>query len=249
VITSAEPHYFAGFSGGRKSFLPGIAKYETIERNHKHALNEYARTLALKGNPVHEEMMEACRFAQEANEIFCINMVQDSEGKIADIRCGDIEKSFFAACEIARDIYAAKITHQYDAVITVAPYPMDINLYQAQKAMENAKPALKEGGKLVLVSACREGIGPSQFYDLLSSGTPADIMAKIERGYKLGWHKTAKMVEALKKYEVYAVTDLPRSTLEAVRITPWAFSDVESLEGDILVMPEAWNTVPYLSMK
>lgn len=246
VITSVEPHYFAGFTGGRKSFIPGIAKFETIEKNHKHALNKNAKVLKLEGNPVHEEMMEICNFVEEKKDIFCINMISDSEGKIVDIKYGDIEKSFYDACRISRDIYAAKIKEKYDAVITVAKYPMDISLYQSQKAMENAKLALKDGGKLILVSKCREGIGASEFYDLLKSGTPDKVMDKIKKGYKLGWHKTAKMVEALMNYEVYAITDLPKNVLEAVNIKPLSFPDLEKLKGKILLMPDGGVTVPYL---
>jgi len=246
VITSVEPHYFAGFTGGRKSFLPGIAKFETIERNHRHALNKNAKPLKLEGNPVHEEMMEVCRFMKEIKDIFCVNMILDSEGKIADIKYGDIEKSFYEASEISRNINAVKIKEKYDAVITVARYPLDISLYQSQKAMENAKPALKDGGKLILISECREGIGASAFYELLKSGAPEEVMERIKREYKLGWHKTAKMIEALMNYEVYAVTELPEKILEAINIKPIKFSDLEKLDGKILLMPDGGVTVPYL---
>ena len=246
VITSVEPHYFAGFTGGRKSFLPGIAKFETIERNHRHALNKNAKPLKLEGNPVHEEMMEVCRFMKEIKDIFCVNMILDSEGKIADIKYGDIEKSFYEASEISRNINAVKIKEKYDAVITVARYPLDISLYQSQKAMENAKPALKDGGKLILISECRKGIGASAFYELLKSGAPEEVMERIKREYKLGWHKTAKMIEALMNYEVYAVTELPEKILEAINIKPIKFSDLEKLDGKILLMPNGGVTVPYL---
>ncbi len=246
VITSVEPHYFAGFTGGRKSFLPGIAKFETIERNHRHALNKNAKPLKLEGNPVHEEMMEVCRFMKEIKDIFCVNMILDSEGKIADIKYGDIEKSFYEASEISRNINAVKIKEKYDAVITVARYPLDISLYQSQKAMENAKPALKDGGKLILISECRKGIGASAFYELLKSGAPEEAMERIKREYKLGWHKTAKMIEALMNYEVYAVTELPEKILEAINIKPIKFSDLEKLDGKILLMPNGGVTVPYL---
>ena len=246
VITSVEPHYFAGFTGGRKSFLPGIAKYETIERNHTHALDKNARVLTLENNPVHEEMMEACRFVQDRKEVFCVNMVLDLEGTVASIESGDIVGSFFRACDLAREIYAVRIGKKYDTVITVASPPMDISLYQAQKAMENAKIALKDGGKLVLISQCRKGIGAPAFYDLLTSGTPDEVAEKIEKEYRLGWHKAAKMAEALKTYEVCVVTDLSKDLLEAIHITPLRFSDLETLEGEILLMPEGGLTVPYL---
>ncbi|MEA1993127.1 MAG: nickel-dependent lactate racemase [Euryarchaeota archaeon] len=244
AINSVEPHYFAGFTGGRKSFLPGIAKFETIERNHKHALNENARTLNLKGNPVHEEMMEVCSFVGEKKEVFGINLVQDLEDRIADIKYGDIKKSFYDACDTARKLFATEIEKKYDTVISVAKHPMDINLYQSQKAMENAKPALKNGGNLILVSKCSEGIGPSEFYNLLKSGTPEEVMEKIREGYRLGWHKTAKMIEALRKYNLYAVTELPDNVLKAVGFIPWKLSDLEGIDGDVLVIPNGGITVP-----
>ncbi|MCK4247575.1 MAG: DUF2088 domain-containing protein, partial [Methanomicrobia archaeon] len=95
AINSVEPHYFAGFTGGRKSFIPGVAKYETIERNHKLALDEHAQILRLKGNPLHEEMVEICKMVLEQKDVFCMNLVLDKEGNIATIKYGDIIKSFY----------------------------------------------------------------------------------------------------------------------------------------------------------
>jgi len=246
VINSVEPHYFAGFTGGRKSFIPGVARYETIERNHKLALDERAKVLNLRGNPVHEEMIEICRMVLEQKDVFCMNLVLDREGNIATIQYGDIIKSFYSAAEIAKEIFAVKTSKLYDNVIAVAKSPMDINLDQSHKAVENVRNVVKENGNLILVSQCKDGIGyPPHYFDLLISGTPEEVFEKIKKDYKLGWHKTAKILEGLQKFKLYAITDIDNDLLKKGHIQPFTFKDMESLEGDTLLVPDGAATVPY----
>lgn len=246
VINSVEPHYFAGFTGGRKSFIPGIAKYETIERNHKLALDENAQVLRLKGNPVHEEMMEICKMVLEQKDVFCMNLLLDKRGKIAIIKYGDIIKSFYDAVKIAKKIFAVKTKKLYDNVITVAKAPMDINLDQSHKAIENVKDVVKENGNLILVSQCKDGIGhPTHYYDLLVSDAPEKVLEKIKKDYKLGWHKTAKIIEGMQKFNLCIITDIDDDLLKRGHIKPLKFKDIEVLEGDTLLVSDGVSTVPY----
>jgi len=246
VINSVEPHYFAGFTGGRKSFIPGVAKYETIERNHRLALDESAQVLKLEGNPVHGEMMEICKMVLEKKDVFCMNLVLDKEGKIATIHYGDIIKSFYDAAETAKKIFTIKINKLYDNVITVAKSPMDLNLDQSHKAIENVRRVVKENGNLILVSQCKNGVGyPSYYYDLLISDTPEEVFEKIRKDYKLGWHKTAKILEGMQKFDLYAITEIDKDLLKRGHIKPFTFKEMENLEGDTLLVPDGAATVPY----
>jgi nickel-dependent lactate racemase len=208
IISSVEPHYFAGYTGGRKSFLPGIASYKTIEQNHKYAMRPDAQPLALEGNPVAEDMEDAIKTIQD-KEIFSIMAVLDRHQNIYATTAGHIKDSFHAAIDKANEVFAVKIKEKADIVVSVAPYPMDIDLYQSQKAIENGKMALKDGGIIILVSKCRDGIGDKTFYDLLASSSDAqEVLDIIDKGYILGYHKAARIVEASKKGEIWAVTDL-----------------------------------------
>ncbi|HMB00357.1 MAG TPA: nickel-dependent lactate racemase, partial [Spirochaetota bacterium] len=127
VIGSVEPHYFAGYSGGRKSFLPGVAAYESIEANHSFALKPGAKPLTLTHNPVHEDMDAALDLLKDKN-IFSIQTVLDSEHHIHAASCGDIRCSFARAVSRAAALYAVPVKQQADIVVAAASFPLDINL-------------------------------------------------------------------------------------------------------------------------
>jgi nickel-dependent lactate racemase len=219
AVGSVEPHYFGGYTGGRKSFLPGIASYKTIFQNHRHAVRPEANTLVLEGNPVHEDMMDALETVQK--EVFSIQVVLDRHRRIYAATAGDIHRSFHEAIEKANEVFCVRVPEKADIVVSVAPYPMDVDLYQSQKALENGKLALKEGGILILVSKCRTGIGERTFFELLAqASSPQDALKTIERGYKLGYHKAAKMAEIALWAQVWAVTDLPPQDMEQIFMRP-----------------------------
>ena len=214
---SVEPHYFAGFTGGRKAFLPGIAAYRTIEANHKLALSPGARSLALEGNPVHEDMMDALPLIKAP--VFSCMTVLDKDQGVAAAAAGDLLASFYAAVASARKIFCVPVPAKADIVVSVAKFPMDIDLYQSQKAIDNGAAALKDGGTLILVSSCRDGIGDEAYAALLASAkTPADALERIRGGYRLGYHKAAKMAAVSGRAVVKAVTELPPERLGAMFI-------------------------------
>ena len=224
-IGSVEPHYFAGYTGGRKFFLPGIASYKTIEQNHKHALLPEARALVLEGNPVHEDMIDALRTI-EHKEIFSIQTVLDRDKKIYGCTAGHIHDSFLAAVDKAHEVFCAEIEEKADVVVSIATYPMDVDLYQSQKVIDNGKLALREGGIIIMVSKCRTGIGERGFLDLLaSSKSPQEALERIEQGYKLGYHKAAKIAEIATWAEIWGVTDLEDKDMEGAFIKP--FHDIQ----------------------
>ena len=256
IINSVESHYFAGYTGGRKSFIPGISYYETIKQNHKNALKIESRTLGLIGNPVHEDMEEITNIILRTleKEVFALNVVLDSKHKIYSLASGDIHKSFYEATKKANEIYAMKINKKADIVVTVAPYPMDINLYQSQKALENGKLALNDKGIIILVSKCRMGIGNDEFVKLLKSrDTPEGVFEVISKDYKLGWHKAGKIAEIAMRANIWTVTDLDDELLMSIFIKPYhniqdAINDAikEKDNAKILFLMNGSLTVPIL---
>ncbi len=251
IISSVEPHYFAGYTGGRKSFLPGIAGYKTIEQNHKLALVPEARALALDGNPVHEDMIDAIKTVKQ--EIFSIMTVLDKHHKVYATCSGHINESFHAAIDRANEVFAAPLKEKADIVVSVVKFPQDIDLYQAQKGIDNAKLALKDGGIMILVAKCRCGIGGKAFADLLGScDTPKAALEKIEKGYVLGYHKAAKMAEIGLWAQMWGVTDVDPEVISKLFIKP--FSDLQTAvdkaleekgkDASVLFLMDGGLTVP-----
>ena len=257
VIGSVEPHYFAGYTGGRKSFLPGLASFKTIEMNHKHAMSNRARSLALEGNPVHEDMIDALENLKDMS-VFSIQTVLTGDHRIFTVTAGELHESFYAAVKEANKLFCVPLKERGNIVLTVAPYPMDVDLYQSQKAIDNGKFALKNGGILIFISRCADGIGGKTFFDLLSLSTsPPETLYKINKGYKLGWHKAAKLAQIGVWAKIWAVTELPPELLAKISIT--SMPDVQTAidsaikkikdtgeKPKIVIMPNGSLTVPVL---
>ena len=259
AINSVEPHYFAGYTGGRKSFLPGVAAYETIEYNHTSALEKEACGLALKGNPVNEDMMESVELLKEKINIFSIQIVLTPSGETYNVTTGDLHDSFLKAVEYSKQVSCIKLKEKGNIVVTVAPPPLDINLYQSQKALENGKLALEENGIIILYSKCPKGIGPEKFMNLLSSEeTPEKVLGKIKEGYKLGYHKAAKIAELSCQADIWAVTGIDEEQIKQAFMKPYndlqkalddAVIEIKN-KGDmpkIVVLPSGSLTVPFIS--
>lgn len=220
VISSVEPHYFAGYTGGRKSFLPGVSAYETIEANHKLALSIKAQSLKLEGNPVADDMDDAMKLLKH-KKVFSIMTVLDKNHRTCSAYAGDLKESFNMAKKTADKVFVIDLKRRYDIVVAVTAFPYDIDLYQSQKALDNAKYAVRDGGVIILVSACRDGVGPPNFLNLLgSASSPKEALDKIAQGYKLGYHKAAKMAEIGLKCKMMAVTKLPPEVAKKAHLTP-----------------------------
>ena len=251
VIGSVEPHYFAGYTGGRKAFLPGVAGYATIEANHKLALDARAQSLALAENPVNQDMQDALKRIEVP--VFAIMTVLNSEQELAVCTAGDIEASFAHAVEAANAIFAVKMRERADLVISVAREPMDINLYQAQKAIDNGAMAVADGGILVLVASCWDGVGDKAYMDLLgAASSPHEALEKIDAGYKLGYHKAAKIAQVAERIRLLAYSELSGSTLRQAFIgkidTVAALQEMVDIEvakgAHVAVLMDGTLTVP-----
>ena len=251
IITSVEPHYFAGWTGGRKSFLPGVASYRTVEANHKMAVGMEAQALALKGNPVHEDMMDALEVVK-GKRIFSIQTVLDRHHGIYKVASGELNAAFAQAVKWGEEVFIVPIPEKADIVVSAAPYPMDVDLYQSQKALDNGKWALKEGGTIIMVSKCREGIGSDAFLKQLStSKDPKQVVENIRKEYKLGYHKAAKMAEIAIWAKVCCVTDLDPALISGANMTPYKTLEeavADALKANpsarVIVLAEGSVTIP-----
>lgn len=253
IISSLEPHYFAGYTGGRKSILPGIAAYETIEKNHSFALLPEAKVLQLESNPVHEDMLEAA--ALLPTETWACLLVTDKNHHIFASTFDLTNKAFFNSIPFVDQVYKVPVKQQADIVIACVEPPLDMDLYQSQKAIENARNAIKEDGIFILISACQQGIGNDSFYRLLSScSNPDEVYSKIQKEYKLGYHKAAKFVDFMQKYQLWIISDIPSQQLEKIFLKSkpnlhTAITEALRIKGEtarILFVRDAGTIVPNL---
>ncbi len=254
TLNSIEPHYFAGYTGGRKGFLPGIAGYDTIARNHNMVTRPGSRTFNLEGNPVHEDMVEAYRMVNRP--VFSVQVVQDRGHRLLSVRHGSVHDSFMRACRDAHGVFAVPVAEPADIVISALGRPYDINFYQAQRAVEFARPVLKSPSVHITVSACRDGVGNDGFIDVFKDCAAADDVLKCtEASGRLGWHKSARLAQIMAATRLYTVMNIPDEVVRSVFMTP--FSSVQSAFDDALrvlgpsartyVIPDAGALVPVLA--
>jgi len=163
-----ESHFFAGFSGGRKSVLPGIASYKTIMANHSGEFidSSNSRTGNLTDNPIHNDMVYA---AAKANLAFIVNVVLDGDKKIIGSFAGDMVEAHKVGCNFVKEIAGVKKIPCDIAVSTNGGFPLDQNIYQAVKGMTAAEATNKDGGVIIMVAGCRDGHGGEGFYENIAN--------------------------------------------------------------------------------
>ncbi|EPH82522.1 hypothetical protein D927_01236 [Enterococcus faecalis 02-MB-BW-10] len=163
-----ESHFFAGFSGGRKSVLPGIASYKTIMANHSGEFidSSNSRTGNLTDNPIHNDMVYA---AAKANLAFIVNVVLDGDKKIIGSFAGDMIEAHKVGCNFVKEIARVKKIPCDIAVSTNGGFPLDQNIYQAVKGMTAAEATNKDGGVIIMVAGCRDGHGGEGFYENIAN--------------------------------------------------------------------------------
>ena len=207
-----ESHFFAGFSGGRKSILPGIASATTVMANHcsEFIASPHARTGILKNNPIHRDMLYA---AQQAGLAFILNVVINAEKKVIAAFAGDSEKAHLTGCEFVLKMAEVKAKPSDIVVTTNGGYPLDQNIYQSVKGMTAAEANCKEGGVIIMVSACNDGHGGQSFYENLRDA--ASPRALLERIAKVPRNETIPdqwemqiLARILDKFTVIMVTDM-----------------------------------------
>ena len=255
IITTGVivPHYFAGFSGGRKSILPGICGRKTIESNHAQMVHPNARAGNLKGNPVHQEMQEA---AEKVGVDFNINVVIDKNHKIVEIVAGELLTSWLQGVEVCKQIYICPIEKKADVVIaSTGGYPKDINVYQAQKALNNAYQAIKPGGTIILLAECSEGYGEPTFEKWVEeANSPDDIIERLKKKFVLGGHKAYSIAKLVKEVEVILISSLPPEKVHKLFFIPMeniaqALNYIKDKHGEdfqAYILPSGNTVVPQL---
>lgn len=173
-----EPHFFAGFSGGRKSVLPGIASAETVLANHcsEFIQSPSARTGNLENNPIHCDMLFA---AEQAKLAFIVNVILDHKKRVIKAFAGDSVKAHLAGCEYLKSKCQAKVPESDIVITSNGGYPLDQNIYQAVKGMTAAEAACHENGVIIMVSSCCDGHGGESFYENMASAhCPFEVLKK-----------------------------------------------------------------------
>ena len=206
-LGNLEFHYFAGFSGGAKAILPGCASQATITANHALMVQPGARAGRLHDNPVRQDLEEG---AGMVGVDFIYNVVLDAEHTIADAVAGEVTAAHRKGCEIVAERGSVPVPRSADIVVVSAGgYPTDLNLYQAQKALDNAIHAVKPGGAIIWIAACSEGFGNPVFREWLEEAdSPDQILDRIQERFVLGGHKAAAIAAAVKRARIYLVSDL-----------------------------------------
>lgn len=246
-----EFHYFAGFSGGAKALAPGVCSRDTIESNHKRFLDPGAEGGRIEGNPLREELEE---IAGMVGIDFLVNAVLDSHKRIIKVVAGDVTKAHREGAEYIRRMYGVEIKELADIVITSpGGFPKDINLYQTHKAMQNALPASKTGGIIIVVAQCPEGLGESHFSQTFEEGLSLQALAD-ELGHKFiqGRHIASQIAEIQLRRELFLVTDMPEEIRRKLFVKCFsslaeALAEAFSVQGKqarITVIPFGIATLP-----
>ena len=206
-------HYFGGYSGGRKGILPGIVARETIRKNHAMIVHPDVDIAKTKGNPISDEMDQAAR---KAGVDFILNVVINDKKEIVKIVAGDLDKAYEQGWKACRDLYLVPFKEKADVVFACAGgYPKDVSLYQSQKTINNAKLVLKEGGTIVLISECREGIGSDTFAKWLLEASSLDALLNTDPAkIVVGGHTAVGNAKVLKRFDILVVSNIKKEDLE-----------------------------------
>ncbi|MBQ3527937.1 MAG: nickel-dependent lactate racemase [Clostridia bacterium] len=228
-----EPHFFAGYSGGRKSVLPGVAGRATVLANHCSEFidSEYARTGRLENNPIHADMLWA---AKKAGLRFIVNVVLNEDKKVIYAVAGDCEKAHEEGVRFLSSLCGAE-KREADVVITTnGGYPLDQNVYQSVKGMTAAEATVREGGVIIMLSASSDGIGGDHFYRQLAEEadiekTMAQFLSRSRSETVPDQWQTQIMLRVLRKATVIYVSEVPDGDVEKMHMIP-AHSVEEALE-------------------
>ncbi|HET6495188.1 MAG TPA: nickel-dependent lactate racemase [Thermoleophilia bacterium] len=215
-----EYHYFAGFSGGAKAVVPGVCSYVAIRDNHSMMLAPTARAGVLEGNPVREDIDEAGGIV---GVDFLFNVVLDEQKHILHAVAGHYLEAHRAGVRLYDARCDLTVPQAADVVIaSPGGRPKDINLYQAQKTLDNVSGAVRDGGVVILVARCAEGFGQASFEEWMRGmGSPQVLIDRIQREFVLGGHKAAAIAGLLARVDVYLVSEFPADVVRSMCMTPF----------------------------
>lgn len=218
-------HYFAGFTGGRKSICPGLASRRTIEATHLQALDfenggrrAGVGTGRLDGNAVHEECE---RIAAEAAPSFLINTVTDARGQIVRLYAGDWRVAHRLACAEYADSHTVRIDERRAVVVASAGgAPFDLNFIQAHKALEMASYACAEGGHIVLVAECADGLGRADFLKWFEVEDSRALESRLRDAYEVNGQTAWSLLTKAERFHLQLVSNLSEEDVRRMRMTP-----------------------------
>ena len=233
-----EFHYYAGYGGGGKSILPGVSSEKSILSFHSFysKLFEGSPLSGKAGSPARQNIEEAARIA---GLDFILNVVINSKKEIVAAVAGDFIEAHRKGVEYVDSMYKVPIKPADAVVVSCGGFPKDINLYQATKSLEHAIPAVKEGGSIILVAECAEGIG-NKVYECWNREckTPDEAVERFKHCFEFGGHKAAIVGRAAKEFKLYLVSKLPEEESKKAFFTP-VKSIEEALEKILSENPEA----------
>mgnify|MGYP006274172979 CR=1 FL=1 len=244
------PHYFAGFSGGRKSILPGVAGRETIQANHARMVNLIGNLPPIEENPISQEMIEGARLA---GVDFILNVVTNSQKEIVDVVAGDLEEAWLRGINTSKEMYHVELDEKVEvAVVSAGGYPKDINIYQAQKALDNADGVVKEGGTIILLAECRNGLGEETFEEWLDEADiPEDNIERIKDKFVLGGHKAFAISKVVTEKDVILLCEFSEEETENMFVEKrdslnQVITEINQKYDDYssIVLPQGGVTVP-----
>lgn len=250
-----EPHFFAGFSGGRKSVLPGIASKDTVLANHcsEFIRHEKARTGVLDGNPLHEDMVYA---AKKAGLAFILNVILNDEKKIINAFAGEREKAHEEGCQFLSSLAGVGKTETEIVITSNGGYPLDQNIYQSVKSMTAAEACCKENGVIIVATECSDGHGGESFYKTFAEGRSVQqIMDRIDERSRSEtipdqWESQV-LARILLKNNVILVTDVSEEIVENM-FMHWAPNIETAVEmadkilekkGNITIIPDGISVI------
>jgi len=254
-------HYFAGFGGGRKSILPGVASRKSCMASHYAVLhpqagsgrNPRAATCILDGNPVHEAMVEACAMVSPA---FILNTVLTPDKRIMAAFAGEWQEAHLDGCRFYGEQFTEVIAEKADlVVVSCGGYPKDINFIQAHKSMEYGSQALREGGVMILLAQCRDGYGNATFFNWFRFRELAPFEAELRRNYEINGQTAYATLQKALRYRVILVSDLPQEEVATMGMTPARTMDeamtvaAAMLPADFraYVIPEGGTVLPVMN--
>ena len=258
VVSGTVHHLMAGYGGGRKSIVPGIAGRATIRQNHRRALDptephtyELVGSGRLAANPINRDMEEAAAFVKP---LFGVSIVVNAQSRHSGIFCGDFRAAWEASCRFCQKNYGVPIPYLADVVIASCNgYPKDINLYQAVKALLNGANALKPGGTFVFLAECPEGGGSPDFFDWIEPLNRGELDSALRANFTIGGYIFYASCEAIARAGAYyMLTAIPPETVKGMGIR--AFSDpaelmrhVDLTGKRVFVIPNGGSLLPQLA--
>ncbi len=223
IVGGVSFHYFAGFTGGRKLICPGLASSRTIAATHKLAFDfdqkgrrKGVDTGVLDGNAVHEAFVEVVRKRPPS---FAINSIVNDKGEATELFCGDWQTSHRSACEAYSSANTIEIPEKRDLVIaSCGGRPHDINLIQAHKTLDAAARACRDGGTIVLLAECGDGLGRSDFMSWFETESSRKLADSLAEKYQVNGQTAWSLLQKAERFDVRIVTELDAAACEGMRM-------------------------------